>query len=363
MPERFMIAIKRLPLLPVAGSVALVVAGIAREVADRRAIRLHRQACAQRAAVRALDGRAGHVPLDRPAAAPQRTPRARAMLPWQIPLAGWKAILLRTYRQSGEDRLLAVAAGVVFLGLVALFPAITALVSLYGLFAKVSTVSQHLSHAADVLPAAAIDIIGEQIARLTAKGEAKLSLAFAFGLALALWSANAGMKAIIDALNVAYGEKERRGFLHLNALSLSFTVAAIAGVLVAMGAIVVVPLIFAMVGFATAGATFLSALRWPLLFVMVAGSLALLYRFGPSHARPQWRLLAVGSIAAALLWLAGSGLFSWYLANFAHYDATYGSLGAAIGLMMWMWISAIVVLLGAELNSEIEHELALARNG
>jgi membrane protein len=349
---------KRFPLVPLLGSGALIVAGIGREIVDYRAIRRLRKARVQRAAALALS-RVEHPALDRQG--PQQQARAATpTLPWQIPLASWKAILLRTYRQIGEDRLLAVAAGVVFLGLLALFPAITALVSLYGLFAKISTVSQHLSLAAGVLPAAGVEIIGEQIARLTAKGDTKLSLAFAFSLALALWSANAGLKAIIDALNVAYGVSERRSFLQLNALSLSFTLAAIAGVLIAIGAVVVVPLIFAMFGFAGAGATLLAALRWPLLFVLVAGSLALLYRFGPGHAQPpQWRWLAVGSIAAALIWLAASALFSWYLANFANYDATYGSLGAAIGLMMWMWVSTIVVLLGAELNSEIEHQLAL----
>jgi membrane protein len=351
--------LKRFPLMPLLASAGLIAAGIAREIVDYRAIRRVRKARVQRAAALALSD-VEHAALERPGPSQQRSARAAApTLPWQIPLAGWKAILLRTCRQISEDRLLAVAAGVVFLGLVALFPAITALVSLYGLFAKVSTVSQHLSLLAGVLPASGVDIIGEQIARLTAKGDTKLGLAFGFSLALALWSANAGMKAIIDALNVAYGAKERRSFLHLNALSLAFTLAAIVGVLLAIGAVVVVPVIFAMIGFASVGATVLAALRWPLLLVLVAGSLALLYRYGPSQARPPWRWLAVGSIAAALIWLAASALFSWYLASFANYDATYGSLGAAIGLMMWMWVSTIVVLLGAELNSEIEHQLAV----
>ncbi len=349
----------RLPLLPLPGSAALIVAGLTREIVDYRAVRRVRRARLQRAAGLALSRIEREAP-DRPGASTQRPARPPIpTLPWQIPLSSWKAILVRTYQQIGEGRLLAVAAGVVFLGLLALFPAITALVSLYGLFAKVSTVGEHLSLLSGVLPAAAVDIIGEQVARLTAKGDTKLSLAFVLSLALALWSANAGMKAIIDALNVAYGVKERRGFLQLNALSLAFTLAAIVGALVAIGAVVVVPVIFAMFGVATAGAAILAALRWPLLFVLVAGSLALLYRFGPCHARPQWRWLAVGAVAAALIWLAASGLFSWYLASFANYDATYGSLGAAIGLMMWMWVSTIVVLLGAELNSEIEHELAV----
>src|SRR3984957_5625624 len=147
--------------------------------------------------------------------------------PWQIPFKGWKDIFWRTYRQIGEDRLLAVAAGVVFYGLLAVFPAVTAFVSLYGLFASASAVSDHLSMAAGILPEGAVDILREQIDRLAAKGDAKLSFAFIFGLAVALWSANAGMKAIMDALNVVYEEKEKRGFIKLNLVSLAFTLGAI----------------------------------------------------------------------------------------------------------------------------------------
>ena len=166
-----------------------------------------------------------------------------ATSPWQIPWAGWKDILWRTYGQIGDDRLLAVAAGVVFYGLLAIFPAVTAFVSLYGLFAKASTVSDHLALASGVIPSGGVEIIQEQIKRITAKGDARLSLAFAFSLGLALWSANAGMKAVIDALNVTYNEKEKRGFIKLNLISLALTGGAILSLLVALGSIVVLPLI------------------------------------------------------------------------------------------------------------------------
>jgi hypothetical protein len=155
----------------------------------------------------------------------------QATAPWQIPWKGWKDILWRTYQQLNEDRLLAVAAGVVFYGLLALFPGITALVSLYGLFAKPSTISEHMSVMAGLLPSGGFDIFQEQVSRLTAKGDAKLSFGFIFGLLVALWSANAGMKALMDALNVVYEEKEKRGFIKLNLVSLCFTLAAIAAVL------------------------------------------------------------------------------------------------------------------------------------
>jgi membrane protein len=281
-----------------------------------------------------------------------------ASAPWQIPWAGWKDILWRTYARIGDDRLLAVAAGVVFYGLLALFPALTAIVSLYGLFAKASTISEHLSLVSGVLPGGAVGIIEEQVNTIVAKGDAKLSFAFASSLAVALWSTNAGMKAVIDALNVAYGEKEKRGFIKLNLVSLALTGGAILALLVALGAIVVLPLILSYIGLGGWTEFLLRFLRWPVLLCLVILALAALYRFGPSRESPRWEWLTAGSGFAAVAWLVGSALLSWYLANFANYDATYGSLGAAIGMMIWMWMSSIVILLGAELNSEIEHQTA-----
>jgi membrane protein len=281
-----------------------------------------------------------------------------ATSPWQIPWAGWKDILWRTYGQIGDDRLLAVAAGVVFYGLLASFPAVTAFVSLYGLFAKASTISDHLTLAAGVIPSGGVEIIQEQINRITAKGDARLSLAFAVSLGLALWSANAGMKAVIDALNVTYNEKEKRGFIKLNLISLALTVGAILSLLVALGSIVVLPLVLSSFGMGGWTETLLRVVRWPVLICLVVFGLAVLYRLGPSRESPRWEWLSVGSVVAAIAWLVGSALLSWYLANFANYDATYGSLGAAIGMMIWMWMSSIVILVGAELNSEIEHQTA-----
>jgi membrane protein len=282
----------------------------------------------------------------------------RAVAPWQIPFKGWKDILIRTYQQINEDRLLAVAAGVVFYGLLALFPAITALVSSYALFAKASTINDHLSLMSGVLPAGAFDIVRDQVARVLAKGDVKLGTAFATSFLLAVWSANGGMKAILDALNVAYEEKEKRGFLKLNAVSLAFTFAGLVGILIAIGCVVALPIVLSTIGLGSISAALLRIGRWPALVIMLLVGLAVLYRFGPSRRSPQWRWLSVGSVVASVLWLSGSALLSFYLANYANYDATYGSLGAAIGLMMWMWMSTIVVLFGAELNAEIEHQTA-----
>ena len=282
----------------------------------------------------------------------------RAVSPWQIPWRGWKDILIRTYEQLGEDRVLAVAAGVVFYGLLALFPAITALVSSYALFAKASTINEHISMLAGVLPEDAVGIVREQVDRVLAKGDVKLGLAFLISFLLAVWSANGGMKAIIDALNVVYEEDEKRGFFKLNAVSLAFTFGGLVAVLLAIGSVVALPIVLSTIGLGTITDALFRIGRWPVLVMTMLVGLALLYRFGPSRRAARWRWLSVGSVLATLTWLAGSALLSFYLANYANYDATYGSLGAAIGLMMWMWMSTIVVLLGAELNSEIEHQTA-----
>ena len=279
--------------------------------------------------------------------------------PLQIPLAGWKDILLRTYQQINEDRLLATAAGVVFYGLLAIFPAITALVSSYGLFADPSTITSNLQSLALMLPEGSFSIVQDQIARVLSRGTSTLGLTFILGLLVAIWSANAGMKAIIDALNVVYEEEEKRGFFKLNLVSLCFTVAALAGILVMAGAVVVVPLLLQRMGLGTRGELIISLGRWPVLAVLLLTALAVLYRYGPSRATPRWQWLSVGAVIAAVLWLAGSSVLSWYLSNFGDYNATYGSLGAVIGLMTWMWMSAIIVLCGAELNSEIEHQTVI----
>jgi membrane protein len=289
----------------------------------------------------------------------QQTGRGRrAESVWQIPWTGWKDILWRTYHEISADRLLMVAAGVVFYGLLAIFPAITAFVSLYGLFADAATVTEHLAFVSSLVPEGAFGIVQEQIDRIVAKGSATLSLTFLFGLALALWSTNAGMKAIIDGLNVIYDEDETRGFFKLTALSFALTVGAIAVMLLAIAAVVVLPLVLSFVGLSSYTEMLIGLARWPVLILLLLLGLAVLYRFGPNRTRPRWQWVSVGSAFAAVAWLLGSALLSWYLGSFANYDATYGSLGAGIGLMMWLWMSAIVVLVGAELNAETEHQTA-----
>lgn len=296
---------------------------------------------------------------DRNAPAPDALAPGRgrdAQAPTDIPAKGWKDICWRTYEQISEDRLLAVAAGVVFYGLLALFPAVTAVVSLYALIADASTVNAHIAFLGGFLPQGTFTIIEDQVARVLSRGDVKLGSALVVSLLLAIWSANGGVKAIIDALNVVYDEKEKRGFFKLNAVSPAFTVGGVVGILTAIGLVIGAPVILKFVGLESSTELLIEIGRWPLLAVLLLLALAVLYRYAPSRRSPKWRWISVGSVLATLTWMAGSGLLSFYLANFGDYDATYGSLGAAIALMMWMWMSTIVILFGAELNSEIEHQ-------
>ncbi|WP_314946517.1 YihY/virulence factor BrkB family protein [Bradyrhizobium cosmicum] len=280
----------------------------------------------------------------------------RAKSPFAIPWAGWKDVFWRTYQRIDDDRLLATAGGVVFFGLLAVFPAVTALVSSYGLFADPSTISANLQTLATMLPEGSFQIVEEQVGRVVSNGNTTLGVTFLFGFVLAIWSANAGVKAIFDALNVAYEEREKRSFVRLNMVSLAFTVGGIIALLLMVGAVVAFPLALKHLGLAPESQLIIALARWPLLFLILLVALAILYRFAPSRDAPRWQWLSLGAVTAALLWIAGSALLSWYLSEFANYNATYGSLGAAIGLMMWMWMSAIVIMFGAELNSEIERQ-------
>jgi membrane protein len=281
-----------------------------------------------------------------------------ATTPSEIPARGWKDILLRIYHNLSEHRVVAIAAGVTFYVLLAIFPAIAALVSVYGLFADAKTISDHLASAASFLPGGAVDIIGEQLQRLTAQPSSKLGLTFFTGLAISLWSANAGVKALFDALNIVYGEKEKRSFVKLNAVSLAFTVGGLIFALVAIAAVVALPVALNYIGLGRATELLITIGRWPILFAAVALWIALIYRYGPSRDTPKWRWVTWGSAFASFAWIVLSILFSWYATNFGSYNKTYGSLGAAIGFMTWIWLSTIVILLGAELDAEMEHQTA-----
>jgi membrane protein len=291
-------------------------------------------------------------------AAGQRDRGRAADKPTEIPAKGWKDVLWRVYEEIGDDRLLSVAAGVTFYTLLAIFPAIGALVSLYGLFADPGTINTHLNSMAGVLPGGALEIIGDQVKRISSQGEGTLGFAFFSGLAISLWSANAGMKAIFDALNIVYEEEEKRSFIQLNLRSLAFTLGALVFLLLALGSVVVLPIVFEFLHLGAILEPLLAIARWPILLVVTVLALAVLYRYGPSRDTAEWRWLTPGSVTAGVAWLIGSMLFSWYVSSFGNYNETYGSLGAAIGFMTWIWISATIVLLGGEINAEAEHQTA-----
>ncbi|HTK80059.1 MAG TPA: YihY/virulence factor BrkB family protein [Rhizomicrobium sp.] len=263
-------------------------------------------------------------------------------------------MLLTLYREISNDRVLAISAGVTFYALLAIFPAIAAMVSIYGMFADLKTINADLSSLANVLPGGAIDIVGEQMKRVASKGSSALGFTAIVGIAVSIWSANAGVKALFDAMNIVLEEKERRGFVKLNAISLAFTVGGIVFILLAIGAVVAIPAFLQSVGWSNQLEWLIEIGRWPVMWAVIALGIAFLYRFGPSRNDIPWRWISWGSAVASFGWLAASMLFSWYAANYGTYNKTYGSLGAVIGFMTWIWISVIVILVGEELNEILD---------
>jgi membrane protein len=313
---------------------------------------VHRGNARQRDAVRRADRSPGH-PLGHSASHGHD-----AEHPGKIPPRGWWEILKRTASEISDDRVLTEAAGVTFYTLLALFPALAALISIYGLFAEPVTITDHLDTMAGVVPGGGMEIVGEQVRRITSKGDAALGFGAIIGLATSLWSANQAMKAIVDALNIVYGEKEKRGFFRRLLVTMGFTVAAILFLVLAMVGVVVLPIALKYIGLDGMLDTALRLARWPVLLLVIGLFLACLYRYGPSRETAQWRWVSWGSAAASIAWLAFSLGFSWYVTNFGSYNETYGSLGAVIGFMTWIWLSATVVLAGAELDAEMEHQTA-----
>jgi membrane protein len=276
--------------------------------------------------------------------------------PSDIPAKGWKDILWRVYGNVSDHRILALAAGMTYYSILAIFPALAALVAIYGLFTDPASIAKHLDVVSGFIPGGAAEVAREQLTRVASKGGSTLGFTFAIGLIISLWSANAAMKALFDTLNIVYGEQEKRGLLKLNAMSLGFTLAAIAFILSALAAVVVIPVILEYLGLSNAADLLIRIARWPAMFLALAIGLSFIYRFGPSREAPRWRWITWGSAAATIMWIVASALFSFYAANFGTFNETYGSLGAAIGFMTWLWISAIAILLGAELNAEMEHQ-------
>jgi membrane protein len=281
---------------------------------------------------------------------------ADARTPGEIPPKGWWQVAKRAAAKFNEDRVMTEAAGVTFYTLLALFPAIASFISIYGLFADPAKLTDQLQTLNGIVPSGGLDIIKAQVTSLTSSSNQALGFGALVGLATSLWSANAGMKSLFGALNVVYHEKEKRSFLMFTLTSFAFTFGAIAFIIAALFSVVVIPVILNFIGLTSIGTELLSVMRWPLMLIVVSMVFSLVYRFGPSRNKARWQWVSWGGAFAAILWVAASLGFSFYVANFGTYNKTYGTLGAVIGFMTWIWISTMVVLMGAELNAELEQQ-------
>jgi membrane protein len=281
-----------------------------------------------------------------------------ATTPEQIPSTGWRDIMWRVFWSISANRIFSTSGNVAFFTLLAVFPGIASIVTLYGLFADASTIGKHLSLLSGFLPGGVLELFADQIRLIARQGNDTLGLAFVVSLLIALVSANSAMAALFDALNVVYDEREKRSLLRFYSLTFLFTLAGIIFVILAIAGVVMLPFMLKFVGLTSMTQQLIAIFRWPMLFGTLVVSLAFIYRYGPSRRDARWRWVTWGSIFAALLWMATSMLFSWYVATFDSYNRLYGSLGAVIGFMVWLWITAVIILLGGQLNAEAEHQTA-----
>jgi membrane protein len=288
---------------------------------------------------------------------PRRDCRGReATHPAEIPPRGWKDVLWRAWNEISEQNLFLIAGGVTYAVLLALFPGMAALVSLYGLAFDVTQIEQQVGALAGVLPPETLDLLRTQLHTLVEASSGALGLGAGMGLVLALYSASRGMSGLVTAINIAYEEKERRGFFKLNMIALALTLGLIIGGAVAIALIAVLPAAAQLLPLGPATRWVLLIMQWPVLVVLVMLGLAVLYRYAPDRDKPQWRWVSPGAITATILWIVASIGFTVYVANFNSYDKTYGSLGGVVILLTWLYLSAIIVLLGAAINAQSERQ-------
>ncbi|WP_253380224.1 YihY/virulence factor BrkB family protein [Notoacmeibacter sp. MSK16QG-6] len=263
---------------------------------------------------------------------------------------------MRVYEEITGDRVLLVAAGVTFYLLLALVPALSALVSVYGLFTDATNIQEQVTVLSGFIPGGGMEILEEQMSRLASQEDATLGLTFIISLGLALWSANAGMKSIFEGMNVAYDEVEKRGFIKLTLVSLLFTVCFLVSMVAVLTLVLALPALVAMLNLPDSWSWVAQIAGYVLLAVAVSLGIAAIYRWGPSRANARWEWITPGMILSLIVLAVMSVLFTWYAANFAAYNETYGSLGAIIGFMTWIWLATAILMIGAELNAELEHQ-------
>ncbi|MEW5420842.1 YihY/virulence factor BrkB family protein [Amorphus sp. 3PC139-8] len=281
-----------------------------------------------------------------------------ARWPNAIPARGLLDVVWRVYRRIVEDQLGLIAAGVTFYAILGLFPAIVALVSIYGLLTDASTLQEQLKWMSGYLPQEALGLISSELERITTVRGGSLGFAALISIGLALWSVNTAVLAVFKALNVAYGESETRSLLRLYATGFAVTIGIIVCSILVVNGIVVMPVVLLALGIGQGVELIMRLAMAPLFFLLMAAAASVLYRIGPSRRDARWRWISVGSVVFASVWIAVALGLSYYLSRFADYTATYGSLGAAIGLMLWIYAAVYIFLAGAELNSELEHQTA-----
>jgi membrane protein len=333
---------------------------------DRIRERVEEKAVRRAAAAEAA--KAANVPTSGPAPdphrppagapSPQELPGIHAEKPTDIPWRGWKQIIKRSWAENSADNMPIIAGGVAFFGFLSIFPALIALISLYGLVATPETVARQVEELSAQLPESAANLIATQLNDIVTNDGGALTFGLVVSILGALWTASGGIGNLITAVNIAYDEVEARGFVKLKLISLALTLGAIAFVLVAFGLVAVVPAVIAALPLGVVGTVLAEVARWALLLAVFAGSLAVLYRVAPDRDAPQLRWVSLGSVIVTVVWALVSVAFALYVNKFGSYDKTYGAIAGVIVLMLWLYLTCYLVLLGAEINSEAEHQTA-----
>jgi membrane protein len=320
---------------------------------------------ARRAAAKAAESRAarGEGPADPGRVPPggpshDELPGVHAERPTQIPARGWKQIVKRAWAEHNADNMPIIAGGVAFFAFLAIFPALIATISIYGLVASPETVARQVESLSAQLPASAADLIGDQLTAITQNSGGALSISLAISVLGALWSASGGTGNVITAVNIAYDEVETRSFVKRKALALGLTLGAIVFILVTFTLVAVVPAVLDTLPLGVVGTVLAQVFRWVLLLGVFAGSLAVVYRVAPDRDAPQLKWVSLGAIVVTVIWALVSVGFSFYVDNFGSYDKTYGAIAGVIVLMLWLYVTCYLVLFGAEINSEAEHQTA-----
>jgi len=265
-------------------------------------------------------------------------------------------VLWRVYRSITEDRVLLTSAGAAFYLLLALVPSLTAFISIYGLFSYPSTVAEHVAILDGLVPAAVAEVLRDQLSRLALERNETLGFGLVLSLGFALWSASSGIKAMFEAMNVAYHEREKRSFLVVNAIALLFCLGAAIAAVAFISIVVVLPVVLSNLPLGETAELAVRAAAYAVLFIVTMFGIAALYRWGPSRVAAKWRWITPGALFSAVTLGIGSAGLSWYVASFSDGNAAYGSLGTVIGLLTWLWLSITIVTLGAQLNAEVEHQ-------